>query len=260
MSGPGLPRLVLLRLPATRDGTTAFTRALQAEASAVEHSLQADGGVTSFDPLRGAIRLLGTVPPARIYALPDVASIGSTDVAGDARNDVLHALALAALASKHKEIGLDGSHRWTGFLLRWAGQTFLVGRGERGKTVRMQLPLSKSKSLVRRLEADPSNGAYAVDLGNVSPHQMTALFSNLRKVDTHKSAPQLEPERRVQKPLPVESRKAVSASDSNGPLVAFVLIASAVAAAVFGASRRWRSLPVSPASDPADGGEWEDPR
>jgi hypothetical protein len=242
MPGPALPRLVLLRLPTPRSGTAPFARALQVEASVVERALQAEGGVTSFDPLRGAIRLLGPVPPARIYALRDVASIGSSDVAADARSDVLHALALAALATKHQLVGLDRSRRWTGYLLRWDGQTFLVGRGEKGKVVKLQLPVSKTKRLIRHVEADPSSGAYAVDLGNMSPREMTALVSNLRNANVRKSAPTAEPERRVQKRPTTVTRKAVTDSDARGPLVAFLLLTVAVAAAVFGASKRLRPL------------------
>jgi murein DD-endopeptidase MepM/ murein hydrolase activator NlpD len=258
MTGPGLPRLVLLRLPATKDGTTAFTHALQTEASKVERALQAEGGITSFDPLRGAVRLLGPVPPARVYALSEVASIGSTDVAADARGDVLHALALAALATKHKEIGLDRSRRWTGYLLRWGGQTFLVGRGERGKAVKLQLPLSKTKRLVRHVEADPASGAYAVDLGNMSPQQMTALFSNLRNANRRKPTITVQRERQPPKPPRVIGRKTVSASDADGPLVAFVVLSIVVAAAVFGVSRRRSWLPAGASASPGEARESDD--
>jgi hypothetical protein len=242
MSGPELPRLILLRLPSTGAGTTAFTHDLQAEAATVERALRADGGVTDFDPLRAAVRLLGPVPPARVYALSGVASIGTTDVAGDARSDVLHALAQAAFVTRHKEVSLDGSHRWTGYLLQWDGQTILVGRGERGKAARLQLPLSKNRRVVRHVEADPSNGAYAIDLGSMSQQQASALFSNLRRENTHRTPAKVAPVPRLPRPSRGAVRRRVSSSDASGPFLVFALLAAVVAAAVLVASRRWRGF------------------
>jgi hypothetical protein len=95
------------------------------------------------------------------------------------RNDVLASLARAALVSRHSTVPLNGSHSWSGYLLRWGGDTLLVGHGQKGGSVHLRLSSGKGGPAVT-LTADPSNGAYAFDFGRLTSTQQRLLDRSLR--------------------------------------------------------------------------------
>jgi hypothetical protein len=160
-------------------GTRAFTDALAREAVRVRALLAKFGGTVTTDLIRGAIILRAAVPFARVYALPDVVSISSAGTIEGERYDVLAALARAALVTRHSAVPLNGSHSWSGYLLRWEGDTVLVGHGQKGGSVRLRLSSGKGGAAVT-LTADPSNGAYAFDFGRLTSTQRRLLDRSLR--------------------------------------------------------------------------------
>jgi murein DD-endopeptidase MepM/ murein hydrolase activator NlpD len=178
LSAPPVPRLLLLRLPSAAGGTSSFFSALRRELSRATSALMHWHGV-SVDTLHAALRITAPVTAARLYAVPDVASIATPDAASDARADVLAALARAALVSRHKRLQLGKSRTWSGYLLQWQGRTFLVGQGPKAQKVKLRLSRSIGGSTSRSLQADPSTGAYAVDLGRLSRHELALLRQEL---------------------------------------------------------------------------------
>lgn len=178
------PRLVLLRLPSTKRGTRAFTRALASEERRTARFLRARGAIPSIDPLRGVVVVMGDVRAGSIYAAPNVASISTPDTEQGDRADFLAALANAGLSDPTPRVHVARSPAWTGYLLRWQGRGFLVGRGQRGKAVDLELQNRATRTAVHRLEADASTGAYAVDLGRMTPKQLETLR---RELDGHGS-------------------------------------------------------------------------
>jgi hypothetical protein len=175
LPAPLMERVVLLRLPSAAAGTRAFTEALGREADRI-HSLVVDfGGSAKTDLLQGAVFLQAPVPFAQLYAQSGVVSIASPDTLEGQKADVLAALAQAALVTPQRAAPLGGSHSWSGFLLVWGGRTLLVGHGAKGRSVDLRLPPGKGGGTVKTLSADPSSGAYAIDLGPLSASQRRQL-------------------------------------------------------------------------------------
>lgn len=170
-------RLLLLQLPGTHQGLPAFTRALRLEEERARAALGVRA-IASVDLLRGAILLRSPIPPAQIYRVPGVVSIGSPDAAPDARADLLAALAQATLVSRRATINLGHEHGWHGLLMRWDGRTLLLGQGQKGEALDLRLPRGYHAG-VTTLQADPTNGTYAVDLGRLSQTQMVRLRKQL---------------------------------------------------------------------------------
>jgi len=179
---PGAPvaRMLLLRLPTAKDGTSAFVRRLRQEADETRKALGRHVRGVRIDLLRGALDITAPVSPARLYALPFVASIAASDAGDDARADVVRALARAALADPHRATPLARSPSWTGSVFQWEGRTFLVGRGPKAKRVDLRFRAGSGSLTVRKVQADPLTGAYAVDLGRMSRQQIAALRRQLR--------------------------------------------------------------------------------
>ncbi|MGI8826906.1 MAG: peptidoglycan DD-metalloendopeptidase family protein [Chloroflexota bacterium] len=175
---PG-PVYLLLRLPASGVGTAGFIHQVHVRIAAALRSLHALGLRAKPDAVLGALRIDSRVQPGRLYGLPFVASIASTDVLPDARSDLLHALAHAALVTRHRRIALGGSRSWTGYLFHWAGRTFLLGKGQRGKAVSLRVGKGGGRATRHVVRADDITGAYAVDLGPLSPRQVRLLAHEL---------------------------------------------------------------------------------
>lgn len=231
------PRLLLLRLPSTSRGTEAFSRALHAEALQTLGALSAAGVDASIDMLRGGIEVPGQVSAQDLYRLPHVASIESPDTVNGDRADMLSALARAALVTPHRRIQLNRKHTLSGYLLSFQGRTLLVGKGARGSQV--VLKFSNGKHLeTRHVVADPSNGAYAVDLGKLSSKQVR----NVRRV-LERGGARVQPVRktRIVKRSHALVRHPAAADHSVLPwLVVFGCLA--LAAAAFATRPRWLAL------------------
>jgi len=233
-----IERLLLLKLPSTGKGTHAFVSALRRETNRVLAALLGrDRGNTTgarADLLHGAVDVTAAVSPEQLYALPDAVSIASTDVADDARVDVLNALARAALVTPHRRLRLASS-LWTGYLFQWDGRTFLVGEGAKGKQVHLRLARGK-RSIVDVVKADPTSGAYAVDLGKLSKSQIASLRADLQGRHWTKSSLQVQP---VQSENQRRTADVRPQSSSGGPgpgvIVALALCLLALLAAGFGA-------------------------
>lgn len=187
----GATRLLLLRLPSTRSGAGAFVASLKAEARAVLRAVRGSSGFHA-DDLRGAVVVKARVTASELYNLPGVVSIASTDAADDARADVLRALGQAALRTSHPRMHLAHSSSWTGYLFQWHGRTFLLGQGVRGKQVSLRLAGARAFK-PRLIKADPTNGAYAVDLGKLSRGQISSLTADLKGRAHGKSSLVLQP-------------------------------------------------------------------
>jgi murein DD-endopeptidase MepM/ murein hydrolase activator NlpD len=179
LSGTSTERIVLLRLPSTDGGTRAFTSALKREAEAVRWRILKFGGSARVDMLRGALLVRSAIPPAQLYRLSGVVSIATPDTLEGDKADVLAALGRAALVSPHSSVRLGRSRSWSGYLLTWEGRTLLVGRGEKGRSVDLRLSAGKGGSSVKTLSADPTSGAYAIDLGSLSTTQRRQLYQIL---------------------------------------------------------------------------------
>ncbi len=228
------PRLLLLHLPSTSRGTQVFSRALRAEAAQTLGALNAAGVDASIDMLRGGIEVPGEVSAQELYRLPHVASIESPDTVNGDRVDMLSALARAALVTPHRRIELNRKHTLDGYLLNYQGRTLLVGKGARGSQV--VLKFSNGKHLeTRHIVADPSNGAYAIDLGKLSGKQVR----NVRRALEGGGA-KVQPVRKtrvVKHSHPLVRRPTASDHSALAWLVAFGCLA--LAAAAFATRPRW---------------------
>ncbi|MGH2449544.1 MAG: M23 family metallopeptidase, partial [Chloroflexota bacterium] len=151
LPAPPFSRIVMLRLPAASGGTTKFITALNGEISLMRRDLGATH--TSPDAALGAVKVDSRIAPARLFRLPNVVSIASSDSVADARTDLLSALARAAA------VNLTGRRRTPEHpdLLRWDGQTFLLGSGRQ-----VRLPANER---LPNIHGAASGGAYAADLG-----------------------------------------------------------------------------------------------
>jgi len=233
-------RLLLLRLPSTSRGTEAFSRSLRTEALQTLDALSTAGVGGSIDMLRGGIEVPGQVSAQMLYRLPHVASIESSDTVNGDRADMLAALARAALVTPHHRIQLNRKHTLNGYLLNYQGRILLVGKGVRGS--RAVLKFSNGRHLeTRRIVADPSNGAYAVDLGKLSTTQLRNVQRVLERGGAKVQVP--KPKTRVVK----RSRALVHhprASDHSvlAWLWLVVLSCLALAAAAISTRPRWLAL------------------
>jgi hypothetical protein len=173
-------RRLLLRLPSTRLGTKVFAQSLHRRAMRVSTALRRYGDAAHIDMLRGAIDISAPIPPSVLYRLPFVVSIEAPDSVDGTKSQVLASLARAELATaKHRE-PLVHSRSWTGYLVKWAGRTVLVGSGTKGREVALSLPHGTRHTGTEHLRADPRNGLYAVDLGKLSRRQYRAVALALR--------------------------------------------------------------------------------
>lgn len=245
----GQDRLILLRLPDTKAGLGSFTAQLDAEARLVRHDLPGGSGA-ELDLKDGAVELTGPVSPADIYRLPDVASIAAPYVRQDARGDLLTALGRAALATPLSQRPIQIGHgSWTGFLLHWNGETYLVGKGSRGGAVSVQVPAGR-KRVSHTIQADPVTGAYAVDLGAVPAAQQRAL---VRALEDRRNVQV----RWVRETLIAEAGTVELGSGWLGPLVAGSVLGGAAVASVLGGVllRRRRRLVVTEECGDSHGAE-----
>lgn len=221
---PGLPsfRLILLHLPPTSGGTQSFSAALRREANAVRRTLGA--GVARLDLVRGAVDLYAPIRPARIYALPEVASIATASEGGDARTDLLAALAQAGLGKPARSLVIKRSPNWTGYLMHLGKTTVLVGKGERGGAIKLRLAAGGHRAAVQEVQANRSTGAYAVSLGVLSRTQLRALTDELsgRKHDGPLTFQR------------VESRPAQRSGTAPGSMIVLFLVLAALGAAAVG--------------------------
>lgn len=231
-----IKRLLLLRLPSTRRGTGAFVTALKAES---RNLLRAAGRSRGFrvDLLRGDMVVTAPLTATQLYALPRVASIASTDAGDDARLDVLNALARAALVAPHPHMHLGHSTSWTGSLFQWNGRTFLLGKGARGKQVNLRLA-GVSMPGSRLIKADPTTGAYAVDLGKLSRGEIRSLTAELKGHTRGKPALEIQPVSVTRSRSAAESSQRKREHSSAGlvatsVLLVVLLILAAVGARVF---------------------------
>lgn len=176
---PGFRRLVL-RLPSTRLGTKVFETSLQNRGERTSAALRRLGVRSRIDLLRGTVDLSAPVSPAVMYGLPFVISIESPDSVDGTKSDVLTALARAELATAKRRAPLAHSRSWTGYLVKLAGRTVLVGTGTKGREVALRLPRGSLRSTTQHLHADSRNGLYAVDLGKLTASQVHAVATALR--------------------------------------------------------------------------------
>lgn len=229
LPGSLVPRLLLLRLPPSRQGPDAFARALQAEAHVVQLKLARVGAGVKVNELLGAIEIRVPLSAAVLYALPNVASVASMDAAPDARIDVLSALSMAASHGQHSPVALRRPFGWTGYLFRWAGRTFLLGSGKRGGRLTVPFVGSDNRFGTQTIRANPVNGAYAADLGAATPSQGRKLLLSLRQ-DVR---PRLRSRERSSTPKTVLTPRDLPARrDLTGLLVAIAVVL-ALAAVVF---------------------------
>ncbi len=219
-------RIALLRLPSTRGGAGAFTQALHQEAEAARKALRATGATVSIDTLRGALLVTGDVSASQLYALPSVASISSPGTVEGDRQDVLQALARASLVTRHQRLAIGHSHRWNGYLLQWDGRTILVGKGEKGRQIRLSFSSGRGGSQLRSVQADPKTGAYAVDLGALSGSEYAQLLKRLTAENKPSVPPVVQPVRQ-HNPVPAPARKAVT---PGGDVTSWLLLAAVLAA------------------------------
>jgi murein DD-endopeptidase MepM/ murein hydrolase activator NlpD len=175
-----IKRVVLLSLPATTKGTTAFTRDLKALANRVAAALGGKG-VTQIDMVRGAVITVAPMTNAAILQIPGVDSITTHDVVDGARFDLLAALAAAVRVDRRHALKLTRSGSWTASLLQYDGRTLLVGKGDKGSSVRVRLPAGGGSGGLRKIVANPDTGTYAVDLGTLSPAKRAAVSRALKR-------------------------------------------------------------------------------
>jgi hypothetical protein len=178
-AAPGSRRL-LLRLPSTRSGAKAFQTSLHKRALRVGEALHGYGARARIDMLRGAVDISAPISPSVLYRLPFVVSIESPDSVDGTKSEVLASLARAELSTEKQRAPLAHSRTWTGYLVKWAGRTVLVGSGTKGRDVALRLPHGMHRAGTARLHADPRNGLYAVDLGTLSSAQFRAMARALR--------------------------------------------------------------------------------
>jgi hypothetical protein len=229
-------RIVLLQLPSSRGGTLAFTRALRALAKGVEQKL-GGSGLTKIDMQRGAVDTTADLSASQIYQIKGVVSIVGPDVVDGAHADLLAALGRAALVTRHKELKLTRSGDWTGYLMTWQGRTVLVGRGKRGATVSMRIPAGKGGATTRRVVADPSSGAYVLDLGKLSSDQKQTVRKALQQASGKSSAVKT-----IKSSAPTPARVTARRSSTDGGdqgVWLGMLALLAIAAGVFVSRRRF---------------------
>lgn len=251
LPAPPVERLLLLRLPSTKGGPAAFMRALRAESRRVEAALGYGVRGVRLDALRGALDITVAVTPLRLYSLPDIVAIGSMDDAADARADVLAALARAALVGPQRSLHLSRGPSWTGYLFQWQGQTFLLGKGPRSKEVNLRFARGHKVSY-HRLQADPSSGAYAVDLGKMSRADLTSLRRAIQGSPARHTSLSVQaiPVRKSSAKPTSASRKASQTHVFGTMLVAVLLIAALLAAAVALRTTKFRAaLQRGPGAD-----------
>jgi hypothetical protein len=179
---PGVPgaRRLLLRLPSTRLGAKVFETSLRKRAVRVSAALRGYGDKAHIDLLRGAVDISAAVPAAALYRLPFVVSIQAPESVDGTKSEVLASLARAELTTAPHREPLAHSRSWTGYLVKLAGRTVLVGSGTKGREVALRLPHGTHLAGTERLHADPRNGLYAVDLGKLSSRQFRAVARALR--------------------------------------------------------------------------------
>jgi hypothetical protein len=245
---PGLPgaipagagtRLLLLRLPSPAAGTSTFTAQLAAEAHRATSLLRRRGLAVTVDLLRGVLVVDGTAAPASLLDMPGVASITTPDLEEGARADVLSDLARAALVTHHQRVAIARSRQWSGYVVRLQGRAILVGRGEPGKEVDLMLHSRAHGVTAHRIVADARSGAYAVDLGAISPRQVSKLLDQLSGRGSGGASVKV---RQVRSPAPAVRPEAPrTPTHPWGPLaVTCTLVALLLGAGAWGAVRRRR--------------------
>jgi murein DD-endopeptidase MepM/ murein hydrolase activator NlpD len=172
-------RVLLLRLPTTRDGAKEFIRDLTTEARTVRRASRRLGAAAVIDSLRGAVQVTGRLSAEQLLALPDVVSISEPDMLGGERSEVLHALARASLDGRGPRLRIAHSPGWRVDVVRWENRVLLVGRGQRGRALDLRLPASSGRRSTHVLHADRQTGDYAIDLGSMSAAQQAALVRSL---------------------------------------------------------------------------------
>lgn len=242
LSAPPITRILLLRLPPTSGGTSAFTRQLRSEAEKALRGARKLGASAHIDLLQGAIDVRGPIRPSQLYSLTGVVSITTSDTIEGEGQDVRSALARAALATSHKRMRVGKSRKWTGYFLRWSGRTFLVGRGDRGG--QMTLRMRDGHGVIRRtVYADPANGAYAVDLGNVARGELPALQRQLSSV---RSDPRVVRKIENRSSTALHAQPERQSTSAGGFLIAGVVVVAIALATLFGLlSRRRRTAAES---------------
>lgn len=237
---PGLPgqlppsdttRILLLRLPSPRIGTGSFSGVLAATAHRAASALRKRGLSVKVDLLRGALAVTGMAVPSTLYSVPGVVSITSPDLEEGARADVLADLARASLATRHRRVTIARSSKWTGYIVRLQGRAILVGKGEPGKQVDLELLSRKHSVKIHRVETDPKSGAYAVDLGILPPGDVSQLLNQLSGRGSGGASVKVH---QVTVPTPTATpapeRAAATASTPWAPLLALIVIVLALAA------------------------------
>lgn len=249
---PGLPgvlpassttRILLLRLPPAAAGTGAFTRRLRHEANTAASVLRKRGLSVKVDLLRGALVVDGSATPSSFFSVAGVTSITTPDLEEGARADLLSQLARASLVTQHRRIEIARSQHWSGYIVRLQGRAILVGKGEPGKQVDLELLARNHTALVHRVATDPKSGAYAVDLGTVSPHQLSQLLNQLSGRGSGGASVRVR--QVVQPPASPGPASAESASGPHAPwlpLAALVAVALGMCAWAGGTIRRRRHV------------------
>jgi murein DD-endopeptidase MepM/ murein hydrolase activator NlpD len=235
---PGLPgllpagaatRILLLRLPPAGAGTTNFSARLQAELDRAAEVLRKRGLAVKIDLLRGALIVSGSATPGSFYTVPGVISITTPDLEEGARADVLSELARASLVTHHHRIEIARSQHWSGYVVRLQGRAILVGKGEPGKQVDLELLTRNQAARVHRVATDPKSGAYAVDLGAVSPKKVTELLNQLSGRGSGGASVRV---RQVAQPTPTPGPATVQTVTAPRttwlPLVALIAVALAM--------------------------------
>jgi hypothetical protein len=181
--------------------------------------------------------------PSTFFSVPGVVSVTTPDLEEGAHADVLADLARASLATHHPRISIGRSSKWTGYIVRLQGRAILVGKGEPGKQVDLEL-LSRNQSVkVHRVETDPKSGAYAVDLGVVSPGTVSRLLNQLSGRGSGGASVKV---RQVAVPTPTATaaptRPAASASTPWAAVSVLVAVVLALFAGAGEAFRRRRRV------------------
>ncbi len=240
---PGARRLVL-RLPSTRLGTQVFETSLHRRAERAGAALRRLGIHSRIDMLRGTVDLSAQVSPADIYRLPFVISIESPDSVDGTKSDVLTALARAELSTAKNRAPLAHSRSWTGYLVKLAGRTVLVGTGTKGREVALRLPRGSLRTGTEHLRADARNGLYAVDLGKLTTSQYHAVATALRGPSA--TSVHTVSKHRVRSTRVIKPAAGPSGNHTPGLLLPGIIL---VLVAVGATAVRMRSRPAEP-TDP----------
>jgi murein DD-endopeptidase MepM/ murein hydrolase activator NlpD len=219
-------RIILLKLPSTRGGASAFTRELRTMATHVQQQI---GGtaVAKIDMQRGAVDTTADLSADQIYQLKGVVSIVGPDVVDGAHSDLLAALAKDALVTRHRELKLTRSGDWRGYLMTWQGRTMLVGKGKRGATVTMRIRAGRGGGVTRRVIADPSSGAYVLDLGKLSSGEKRTVQKELQQASGKSSAVKTVKSAEPAPVLAPDRHSSTSGDDRSGWLAVIALLALA---------------------------------